>query len=119
GCRARFECEIDFGELPVGHLGNENRAALTAGSRLETTLPDAGVRAWFRLFTGADERRLPLLRRRRHPLGDARLARARDRQASDGPQVLGKQASNTKPLDVRAGGGLLCGTPRRTRLDVI
>ena len=44
-------------------LGDESRAAFAAGNRIETTLRDAGVRMWFRLFTGADERRLPQLRR--------------------------------------------------------
>ena len=29
----------------------------------QATLPDAGVRLWFQLFTGADERKLPQLRR--------------------------------------------------------
>ena len=31
--------------------------------RFETVLPDAGKRVWFRLLTGADERKLPQLRR--------------------------------------------------------
>ena len=44
-------------------LTDESRAAFTDGNRFETTLPDAGVRVWFRLFTGADERKLPQLRR--------------------------------------------------------
>lgn len=44
-------------------MTDESRAAFIDGNRFETTLPDAGVRAWFRLFTGADERKLPQLRR--------------------------------------------------------
>ena len=35
----------------------------TDGNRFETVLPDAGKRVWFRLLTGADERKLPQLRR--------------------------------------------------------
>ena len=62
-CRARFEWELDLTELPVRALTDESRAAFTDGNRFETTLPDAGVRVWFRLFTGADERKLPQLRR--------------------------------------------------------
>jgi len=62
-CRARFEWEFDLGELPVRRLSEESRAAFVAANRFEATLPDAGVRVWFRLFTGADERRLPQLRR--------------------------------------------------------
>ena len=62
-CRARFEWELDLTELPVRPLTDESRAAFTDGNRFETTLPDAGVRVWFRLFTGADERKLPQLRR--------------------------------------------------------
>jgi hypothetical protein len=47
----------------VRPLTDESRAAFTDGNRFETTMPDAGVRVWFRLFTGADERKLPQLRR--------------------------------------------------------
>jgi hypothetical protein len=47
----------------VRRLGDESRAAFTASNRFETMLPDAGVQVWFWLFTGADERRLPQLRR--------------------------------------------------------
>ena len=62
-CRSRFEWELDLIELPVRTLSDESRAAFTGGNRFETTLPDAGVRVWFRLFTGSDERRFPQLRR--------------------------------------------------------
>ena len=62
-CRSRFEWELDLTELPVRPLSDESRTAFTDGNRFETTLPDAGVRLWFRLFTGADERKLPQLRK--------------------------------------------------------
>jgi hypothetical protein len=63
GCRARIEWEVDLRELPVRALTDESRASLLAGNRFETRLPDADCRVWFRLFTGADERRLPALRK--------------------------------------------------------
>jgi hypothetical protein len=62
-CRSRIEWEVDLTELPVRALSDESRAAFVAGNRFETRLPDAGVRAWFKLMTGADERRLPQLRK--------------------------------------------------------
>ena len=63
GCRARIEWEIDLGALPCRELSEESRAAFGDGNRFETVLPDAGKRVWFRLLTGADERKLPQLRR--------------------------------------------------------
>ena len=62
-CRARFEWELDLRKLPVRPLSEDSRAAFVGGNRFETTLPDAGIRLWFRLLTGADERKLPQLRR--------------------------------------------------------
>ncbi|PIE65639.1 MAG: hypothetical protein CSA24_02245 [Deltaproteobacteria bacterium] len=62
-CRARIEWELDLHELPVRPLSEESRAAFADGNRFETVLPDAGKRVWFRLLTGADERKLPQLRR--------------------------------------------------------
>ena len=62
-CRARIEWELDLGELPCRELSEESRAAFAEGNRFETVLPDAGKRVWFRLLTGADERKLPQLRR--------------------------------------------------------
>ncbi|ACY13462.1 hypothetical protein [Haliangium ochraceum] len=62
GCRARFEWELDLTELPCRKLSEASRQALDAGNRFETTLPGAGVRVWFRLLTGADERKLSQLR---------------------------------------------------------
>jgi len=62
-CRARIEWELQLHELPVRPLSDESREAFTAGNRFETVLPDAGSRVWFRLLTGADERKLPQLRR--------------------------------------------------------
>ena len=62
-CRARIEWELDLGDLPVRPLSDESRRAFLDGNRFETVLPDAGKRVWFRLLTGADERKLPQLRR--------------------------------------------------------
>ena len=62
-CRARFEWELDLGELPVRTLSDASRSAFTQGNRFETRLPDAGLRVWFRLLNGADERKLPQLRK--------------------------------------------------------
>ncbi len=63
GCRARIEWELDLCDLPCRPLSDESRAAFLDGNRFETVLPDAGKRLWFRLMTGADERKLPQLRR--------------------------------------------------------
>ena len=62
-CRARIEWELDLGDLPVRPLSDESRRTFLDGNRFETVLPDAGKRVWFRLLTGADERKLPQLRR--------------------------------------------------------
>ena len=62
-CRARIEWELDLGELPCRPLSDESRAAFTGGNRFETVLPVSGKRGWFRLVTGADERKLPQLRK--------------------------------------------------------
>lgn len=63
GCRARIDWEFDLQKLPVRALSDESRTAFVGGNRFGTTLPDAGKRVWFRLFTGADERMLPALRK--------------------------------------------------------
>ena len=63
GCRARIEWELDLCDLPSRPLSDESRAAFLDGNRFESVLPDAGKRVWFRLMTGADERKLPQLRR--------------------------------------------------------
>jgi hypothetical protein len=63
GCRARIEWELDLRELPVKPLSDESRAAFLAGNRFETVLPGVGRKVFFRLLTGADERRLASLRR--------------------------------------------------------
>ncbi len=63
GCRERIEWELDLGELPVRALSEESRAAFLDGNRFETRLPDAGKKVWFRLLTGADEQKLPRLRK--------------------------------------------------------
>ena len=62
-CRARIEWELDLNDLPVRPLSEESRAAFVDGNRFETVLPDSGKHVWFRLLTGADERKLPKLRR--------------------------------------------------------
>lgn len=62
-CRARVEWELDLHDLPCRPLSDHSRTAFEQGNRFETTLPGAGARVWFRLLTGADERKLPQLRR--------------------------------------------------------
>lgn len=62
-CRARIDWELDLNELPVRLLSDESRAAFLAGNRFETSLPDAGRKAIFKLLTGADERRMALARK--------------------------------------------------------
>jgi hypothetical protein len=62
-CRARIEWEIDLHDLPVRALSDDSRAAFVNGNRFETALPDASKRVWFRLLTGAGERKLPQIRR--------------------------------------------------------
>jgi hypothetical protein len=63
GCRARIEWELDLTSLPVRALSDDSRAAFVAGNRFETVLPDAGTRLFFKLLTGEDERKLPVLQR--------------------------------------------------------
>ncbi len=63
GCRARIEWELDLGDLPCRPLSDESRAAFLDGNRFETVLPDSDKRVWFRLLTGAEERKLPQFRR--------------------------------------------------------
>jgi len=63
GCRAKIEWELNLLDLPVVALADESRAALLAGNRFETLLPDAGCRVWFHLLTGNDERRMAQLRK--------------------------------------------------------
>lgn len=63
GCRGRIEWELDLNDLKVRQLSDESRAAFSSGNRFETRLPDAGKRAWFRLLTGDDERKLPGIQR--------------------------------------------------------
>ena len=62
-CRSRIEWELCLTDLPVRPLSDESRAAFTSGNRFETRLPDADTKVWFRLLTGADERKLSQLRR--------------------------------------------------------
>ena len=62
-CRSRIDWELDLVDLPVRPLPEDSRQALVAGNRFGTTLPDSGLKVWFRLLTGADERKLPQLRK--------------------------------------------------------
>ncbi len=62
-CRERIEWDFNLNHLGVRPLAEENHNAFINGNRFETYLPDVGKRVWFRLLTGADERKLPLLRR--------------------------------------------------------
>ena len=63
-CRERIEWELDLSDLPVRAFSEESREAFLNGNRFKTTLPEAGVKVWFRLLTGSDERKLPALRKR-------------------------------------------------------
>ncbi|MEO1338046.1 MAG: hypothetical protein AAFV29_20545 [Myxococcota bacterium] len=62
-CRARIEWQLDLNNLPCRALSGENLTAFLNGNRFECVLPDAGKNVWFRLLTGADEKKLPQLRR--------------------------------------------------------
>ena len=62
-CRARIDWELNLSDLHVRMLSEESRTAFLAGNRFEARLPDAGRRVKFKLFTGADERKLPQLKR--------------------------------------------------------
>ncbi len=57
-CRANIDWELSLNDLPVRLLSLPLKDAFLAGNRLETRLPDAGCKVWFKLMTGADERRL-------------------------------------------------------------
>ena len=62
-CRHVIEWEVGLDELPLRELSEASRATLTRDNRFETALPDTRTKIWFKLMTGADERRLPQLRR--------------------------------------------------------
>jgi hypothetical protein len=62
-CRAPIEWELDLRELEVRWLSELSRSLFVGGNRFETVLPDAHRRVEFRLMTGEDERKLPVLRR--------------------------------------------------------
>ena len=63
-CRSRIDWELDLNDLQVRTLSEESRAAFMDGNRFETTLPDAEKKVWFKLLTGTDERKLPMLRKK-------------------------------------------------------
>ena len=54
-----------LGARIVAAIGDPGLAAASKAvlSKVETVLPDANVRLWFRLMTGQEERRLPHIRR--------------------------------------------------------
>ena len=62
-CRARILWELDLHDLPVRTLSEAHRALFVQGNRFPALLPDAQKKVAFRLLTGADERRLPNLKR--------------------------------------------------------
>jgi hypothetical protein len=62
-CRARIHWELDLRELPVRPLSAESRELFVRGNRFPALLADAKKKVAFRLMTGADERRLPSLKR--------------------------------------------------------
>ena len=55
-CNNRFEWEVDLNDLPIIQFTPEQRAAFVSGNRFETTLDD-GTAVFFRLPTGADEKK--------------------------------------------------------------
>jgi hypothetical protein len=63
-CRERFEWELDLLELPVKKLPVESAEIFKNGNQFETVLPGAGKKAWFRLLTGEDERKIPAIRQK-------------------------------------------------------
>jgi hypothetical protein len=63
-CRSRIDWELDLCDLPVRPLTDGSRTLFLNGNRFPTVLPDAGKEVFFKLMTGADERRLPALRRK-------------------------------------------------------
>jgi hypothetical protein len=62
-CRATITWELDLGDLVTKELSETSRAAFAAGNRFETKLPGSWKKVGFRLLVGADERKLPQLRR--------------------------------------------------------
>jgi hypothetical protein len=63
GCGERIDWELSLAELSVRPLSAPSRRAFEAGNRFEATLPGAGKKVWFKLFTGADESRFSAMRR--------------------------------------------------------
>jgi len=60
-CRSRIEWELDLNDLPLRLLKAKSREQFQDGNRFETTVD--GHKITFRLLTGADERKLPQLKR--------------------------------------------------------
>jgi hypothetical protein len=61
-CLQRFEWELSLDDLPVRMLPDDSRQRFQAGNRFEAWLPSAQTRVWFRLATGADEKRFARIR---------------------------------------------------------
>jgi len=63
-CRERFDWEFSLTELAVRKLSKEGLDLFRAGNRFESApLPRCGKRVWFRLLTGFDERKIPLIQK--------------------------------------------------------
>ncbi len=63
GCASRIEWELDLRKLPVKSLDDETLAIFLANNRFEAFLPEAKQIVYFKLLTGADERRMALFRK--------------------------------------------------------
>ncbi len=62
-CRARIHWELNLHDLPLRPLSAESRELFLRGNRFPAFLADAKKKVAFRLMTGADERRLPGLKK--------------------------------------------------------
>jgi hypothetical protein len=62
-CRARIHWEFSLHDLPIRPLSPKSRELFLGGNRFPAFLDDAQKKVFFRLLTGADERRLPSLKR--------------------------------------------------------
>ena len=63
-CRQNIDWSLHLSELPLRHLSESSSAGFTQGNRLPVILPACGKKAWFKLATGDDERKLAAGRRR-------------------------------------------------------
>jgi hypothetical protein len=65
-CRQAIDWSLQLSELPMRLLSEDSRDGFTHGNRLPTTLPSCGKKAWFKLATGDDERKLAAGRSRQN-----------------------------------------------------